>query len=402
MAVVCGGPRQRSARRTIRVAQFVRSFHIGGTEVQALELLRGLPHDDELHLAVTHEAGPLMEKVWALGHLPAVFSFHGSIKKPNTLFQVMRFARWLLHERIELVHSHDFYVTMIAVPAAKLAGVKVVVGRLDLAHFHTLAQRRALVALTRAADHVVANAEAIRRMLVLEESIPDSKITVIHNGIDFARFEQRRRARLEQPLPDVGEAPILVHVANMTHPVKRQEDLLEALAILASNGSPVHAFFVGDGARRSELEAMAARVGVATRAHFLGLRTDVPAILARATLGVLCSSAEGLSNAVVEGMAAGLPIVATRVGGNPDLISDGERGYLVPPYSPEAIAEAVRRVLADPARARRMGAEARAFVQRELTVQRLCERHDGLYRALLDGVPRAEASARQLSLGEPF
>lgn len=376
------------------MAQFVRSFHIGGTEVQGLELLRGLPHDDELHVAVTHEAGPLMEKVWALGHLPAVFSFHGSIKKPNTLVQVARFAAWLRRERIELVHAHDFYVTMIAVPAAKLAGVRVLVGRLDLAHFHTAAQRRALVACTRAADHVVANAEAIRRMLMLEEAIPHSKITVIHNGIDFGRFEQRRRGRLERPLPEVGGAPILVHVANMTHPVKRQEDLLEALAILVSKGSPVHVFLVGDGARRPELEALAARLGVASRAHFLGLRTDVPAILDRATLGVLCSSAEGLSNAVVEGMAAGLPMVVTRVGGNPDLISDGERGYLVPPYAPEALAEAVGRVLADPARARRMGAEARAFVQRELTVQRLCERHDALYRAILDGgaAPRASSS----------
>src|SRR5919106_2257388 len=339
MAVVCGNALPRAARRTIRVAQFVRSFHVGGTEVQALELLRGLPPDDELRVAVTHEAGPLIEKVWGLGHLPAVFSFRGSIKKPNTLMQVARFARWLRRERVELVHAHDFYVTMIAVPAAKLVGVKVLVGRLDLAHFHTAAQRRALVACTRAADHVVANAEAIRQMLMLEETIPASKITVIHNGLDVGRFEQRRRARLDGPLPDVGDAPIAVHVANMTHPVKRHEDLIEALAILVSNGSPAHLFLVGDGERRPELEALAERLGVMSRAHFLGLRTDVPAILSRATIGVLCSTAEGLSNAVVEGMAAGLPLVVTRVGGNPDLISDGERGLLVPPYAPEALAE---------------------------------------------------------------
>jgi glycosyltransferase involved in cell wall biosynthesis len=383
---------ERAARRTIRVAEFVRSFHIGGTEGQALELLRGLPPDTEPRIAVTHEAGPLMEEVWSLGHLPEVFSFHGSVKKPNTVLQIARLTHWLRRERVDLVHAHDFYVTMLAVPAAKLAGVKVLVGRLDLAHFHTTAQRRALVACTRAADHVVANAEAIRQMLVLEEAIPESKITVIRNGIDVGRFDQRRRGPLEAALPDVGAAPVLVHVANMTHPVKRQEDLLQALAILVSNGSPVHAFLVGDGERRPEIEALAVRLGVSKRAHFLGLRTDVPAILARATLGVLCSSAEGLSNAVAEGMAAGLPMVVTRVGGNLDLISDGERGFLVPPYAPEALAEAVARVLANPAQARWMGAAGRAFVERELTLQQLCERHDALYRAILDGAAAAGAS----------
>src|ERR671930_18536 len=130
---------------------------------------------------------------------------------------------------------------------------------------------------------------------------------------------------------------------------------------------------------------MAVRLGVAKRVHFLGIRKDVPAVLARATIGVLCSSAEGLSNAVIEGMAAGLPMVVTRVGGNPELIADGERGYVVPPYAPTALADAIRRVLADPMRARQMGISARQFVERELTLQQLCDRHDALYRSILQG-----------------
>jgi L-malate glycosyltransferase len=247
------------------------------------------------------------------------------------------------------------------------------------------------VACTRAADHVVANAAAIQRMLVHEEGIPSSKITVIHNGIDLGRFDRRMRGPLQAPLPDAGGAPVIVHVANMSHPVKRQDDLLHALAILSAEGSNVHAFLVGDGPRRPEIEAMALRLGVSGRAHFLGMRTDVPAILARATLGVLCSSAEGLSNAVIEGMAAGLPMIVTRVGGNPELVADGERGFVVPPYAPTALADAIRRVLANPTRARQMGASARQFVERELTLAQLCDRHDALYRTILDGQDQAAA-----------
>ena len=379
-------------RRTIRVAQFVRSFYIGGTEGQALELIRRLPRDDQLCVAVEQDAGQLVEQVWSLGHLPTVFSLHGSAKKPNTAYQIARLARWLRQEQVELLHAHDFYATLLGVPAAKLARVKVLVGRLDLAHFHGSAQRRALTAFTRAADHVVANAGAIQQMLISEEGIPASKISVIHNGIDLGRFDRRMRGPLEKPLPDVAGAPVIVQVANMAHPVKRQEDLLHALAILAAEGSDARAFLVGDGPRRAEIEAVAVRLGVAKRAHFLGTRTDVPAILARASVGVLCSSAEGLSNAVIEGMAASLPMVVTRVGGNPELIADGERGFVVPPYAPTALAEAIRKVLAKPAEARRRGAAARQFVERELTLQQLCDRHDALYRAVLEARAGAERS----------
>lgn len=370
-------------QRPIRMVEFVRSFHIGGTEGQALELIRGLPPHYEISVAVTHQAGPLLEQVWQLGHMPEEFSFHGSVKKPNTALQIARLAHWLKRKKIELVHAHDFYTAIIAVPAAKLAGVKVIVGRLDLAHFHSKTQRAALIAATRMADHVIANAEAIRRMLIREEGIPAARITLIHNGLDISRFDQQMRRELSAPLPEVGDAPVLVHVANMAHPVKRQEDLLEALYEVKRAGRLLHTFLVGDGVRREALERRASELGVTDRVHFLGHRSDVPAVLSRGTMGVLCSSHEGLSNAVIEGMAARLPMVVTNVGGNPDLILDGERGFVVPPKDPAALAKAFIALLDDPERGRAMGERARAWVERELTLTKLCDRHDALYRHVL-------------------
>ncbi|MGA9524147.1 MAG: glycosyltransferase [Myxococcaceae bacterium] len=362
------------------MVEFVRSFHLGGTEGQVVELLRGLPRDYEIRVAVTHDAGPLLEQVWQLGHFATEFSLKGSVGQLNTFVQIARIATWLRRNRIRLVHAHDFYTTLLAVPAAQLAKVPIVVGRLDLAHFHTPVQRQALITCTRAANHVIANADAIRQMLVKEEMIPPERISVIHNGLDLTRFDQRARERLRAPVPDIGDAPVVIHVANLAHPVKRQEDLLTALAILKQGGRMLRAWLVGDGPRRPEIQRMAQDLGVADRTHFLGQRTDVPALLVRATLGVLCSSSEGMSNSIIEGMAAGLPMVVTRVGGNPDLILDGERGYVVEAFRPAQLADAFIRMLDDPEQARHMAARARAFVEKELTLSHLCERHDQLYR----------------------
>ncbi|ATB40969.1 glycosyl transferase family 1 [Cystobacter fuscus] len=375
----------RMAQAPLRLVQFTKSFYFGGTEVQVVELLRGLPASYRVQVSVLDAVGPLMEPIRKMGITPEEFSLRGSLARPNTLAQVIRMARWLKQERVELVHVHDFYATVLAVPAAKLAGTKVIVGRLDLAHWHGRVRRALLRGLTQMADHVVGNAEAIRGMLVEEEGISPEKITVIPNGLDIVRFDQRRRAGLQAPLPDTHGAPVVVHVANMNHPVKRQEDLLRALALVRRAGHTLHAFLVGDGPRRPEMEKLAGSLGLADRVHFLKHRGDVPAIYERADFGVLCSSAEGMSNAVMEGMAAGLPMVVTNVGGNPELVADGERGLVVPPLRPEALGEAFLQLLGDRERGRRMGARARAFVERELSLTRMVRRHDALYRRVARG-----------------
>src|SRR3954469_6933628 len=164
----------------LNVCQFTKSFHLGGTEGQVLELLRGLQRRYQLRVGVLDEAGPLMEQVWKLGHPTRSFPLNGAMVRPNTAFQIARLAAWLKETRTDLLHVHDFTSTMVAVPAARLAGVKVVVGRLDLAHWHSPTRRRVLAGLTRSADAVVANADAIRRMLVQEEGVSPRLVHVIH------------------------------------------------------------------------------------------------------------------------------------------------------------------------------------------------------------------------------
>jgi L-malate glycosyltransferase len=367
----------------LRLVQFTRSFHLGGTGVQVLELLRGLSPRCHTQVCVLQAGGHLLQSVRELGHAPEAFPLHGSLVQANTGLQVARLARWLRRQQVELVHVHDFYSTVLAVPACRLAGVKVLVGRLDLAHWQGPARRAVHARLTRLADHVVANAEAIRTQLLTEEGLPPERVSVIPNGLDLSRFDARVAAGLQGPLPDLRGEPAVVHVANMSHPVKRQEDLLQALGVLQRQGTRLQALLVGDGARRPGLERLSAQLGLQAQVHFLGHRRDVPALCALARFGVLCSSAEGLSNAVMEGMAAGLPMVVTRVGGNPELVEDGLRGLVVEPGQPHQLARAFARLLADPALCRTLGAEARRFVQAELSLGQLVRRHEALYARVM-------------------
>jgi len=173
-----------------------------------------------------------------------------------------------------------------------------------------------------------ANAEAVKPMLIDEEHLPPEHMSVLPNGIDLARFDRARGAPLADPLANTQG-----RVANTTHPVKAQEDLFEAARLLAAERPA--------GRRRPALpmlEGMVDEMGIRPYVSFLGKRPDVPAILARSDLGVLCSHAEGLSNAIIEGMAAGLPMVVTAAGGSTDLVRNGESGYVVPVRSPPQLA----------------------------------------------------------------
>jgi glycosyltransferase involved in cell wall biosynthesis len=379
--------------RPLRIAQLVHNFLIGGGEVQLAALATGLSKDHRVYVGALEKAGPLLASVRDHGIEPEEFRLGRSLAHPKTLIEVRRIVRWLRRIGADVLHAHDFYTELLAVPAARLAGCKVVVGRLDLVHWHGKVRHAALAGITRLADHAVANAEAVRRLL-RTEGMPDARIAVIRNGIDLAAFDARSARAPEAALPPEG-GPVAVLVANLRHEVKRQEDFLEALALARAQAPGLQGWLVGEGQRKESLMLRAQELGLSGAAHFLGRRMDVPALLRRATLGVLCSSREGLSNAVIEGMAASLPMVVTDVGGNPELVRDGASGFVVPPQDPKALAGAMLRVLADGARARRMGAEGRSFVLRELTMDAMVSAHEALYRKL---VSPAGAEAARLAV----
>jgi glycosyltransferase involved in cell wall biosynthesis len=170
-------------------------------------------------------------------------------------------------------------------------------------------------------------------------------------------------------------------------PVKGHRTLVEAVARLPADFQDLRFLCAGEGPERDYLAGRIAELGLGDRVILLGHRLDVPAILARAQAACLCSSAEGLSNALMEAMASRLPVVATQVGGNPELVRDGENGSLVPYGDVEALARALAELLSAPEQAREMGLRGRRRVESELSMERMADGHGALYRRALGRAP---------------
>ncbi len=373
-------------REPARILIFQNRFLVGGQERQAL--LNVLTMDRTRFLPVVaclHLEGEHLDDLRAAGVQPVVFDIGRKMLRPRVALQVARLARFLRAERIALVHAQDIYTNALGLLAARAAGIPAVATRVDLGH-HVVGYRRPLTrAVCRAADRVLVNALCIRELVVREGVEPD-RVAVVRNGIDLAAQD---RAAEAEPSPPLTPGRWIACVANMHHPVKGQTDLLLAFRELLRSRPEARLALVGDGVRRPLLEQLAGELGIAARVAFLGCRTDVPAVLARAALAVSPSHAEGLSNAILEAMGRRLPVVATAVGGTPELVRDGANGCLVPPGSPAALARRMVEVLSSPARARRMGERGRRIVEREFDLAQMRLGYDALYDELLDyRVPR--------------
>jgi glycosyltransferase involved in cell wall biosynthesis len=356
----------------------ISCLRIGGGERQLVEHLREIDRARWRPLVACFErVGELLPPLLALGVDPFEFPLKGDLEQPNTAWQALRMARLVRREHIEIIHGYDFWGNLLAIAAARLAGRPVVVNQLDQGKHLSRLQRGGQKVARRLASRVVTNASALASEIVAEGT-PKTKVRVVPQGLDLPRFDALT-AREPEPALRPWTGPTVVVVANMQGPQKGHEDLIDA----ASRVPGVRFLLCGDGRHRPVLEARARDRGVADRVTFLGKRADVPAILARSSALCHPSHAEGLPNAVIEALAARRPVVATSVGGVPELVEPGWTGLLAPPGRPEALAGALRELLANPVRARAMGEAGRRSVERDYTVRRMAERHDALYEELL-------------------
>ena len=208
------------------------------------------------------------------------------------------------------------------------------------------------------------------------EKVPSRKIEVIRNGIDLEKFPFAERSSR-------GVRRRAIHVARISYAAKDQRTLLRAVRIVADAEPDFVIDIVGDGADRADLEAFCDELGLRAHVNFLGFRDDVHDLLSQTEFFVLSSVTEGVSITLLEAAANGLPIVATAVGGNSEVVVDGVSGLIVPPRSPEALAAAMLELLRDAPRACRMGRAGRQHVEENFNLRRTVARYQGLYESLL-------------------
>ncbi|SFI83547.1 Glycosyltransferase involved in cell wall bisynthesis [Streptosporangium canum] len=359
----------------------IGQLRVGGTEKQVFLLATGLFRSGVAVDVVTlHSDGPYRDALELAGVHVHNAGFTGMsmgpMALPRNLLAAVRLIRLIRRLRPDVLHAFLYHGYVIGAPIAWLARVPVVVaGRRSLSDFKRA--RRWVYALERVATrltrHVVANAVAVAEDTRRVEGIVPGKLSVIYNGLPESAFVPGTPARI------VTDLPVVCCVANLkTH--KGHRFLIEAVALLAARGTPCTLVLAGEGPERDALLRQAANLGVDLR--LLGLRRDIEALMNRASAVVLASLYEGMSNAVMEAMAAGKPIVATAVGGTRELLSG--RGLLVPPADPPALADALERVLRDPHLSASLGVAARAWAMDNLGVDSMIDRHLVLYRRLLE------------------
>ena len=378
-----------------RVLLFIESLELGGSERQCLELAHRLSRRGySVTVGCLRASGPL-RAVFAESHLPLVEFPVKSLLRPNALVQMARFVVYLRKNRFHAVHTNDLYSNLFGIPAAHLARVPVIVSsQRDLSHWwwYTPVRRKFLRLLQSSSDWILVNSEAIRRDLVTHDRMDPRKIRIVHNGVDAEKFTPRPSQRRWLFPQFSAKDRLVVMVANMHIEVKGHADLIRAAHLVAARNPDVRFLLVGDGEMRAEFERQAHAAGLDEVVHFLGKRTDVPMLLSGCDLGVLASRAEGLPNAILEYMAAGLAVVATRVGGVPEIIEDEVSGLLVPPGQPEALARAILRALSSDQLRARLAKAGRERALAKFDFERLVLEVSQLY----DGRPRPRGITGEL------
>lgn len=357
---------------------FTDSFAHGGTERQVVATLRILSREKyDLLLGCLKKRGPMLPIVEAMG-IPVVEFPITSLRRWSTFVIMRELARFLRRERVTLVHTFDYYTDIFAIPAARMAGVQVVLGSLrDPLFDHNALERTALALVSRMAHGIVANSSPAARTAGSRENVVVIPNVLYLSDYQFAESREELRARLRLP------TGLLVGVVAVLRPQKDHATFLRAVTLVAKSNPRAHFVLIGDGQDRAALEALSRELGIAERVTFAGDQKNVAEWLAALDIAVLPSVAESLPNAVLEAMACGLPVVATRVGGVPDLVVEGVTGWLVPPRDPPAMAGKILALLSDPSARQSMGAAGRARIEQEFAHERVKQRLEAFYDRLL-------------------
>lgn len=293
-------------------------------------------------------------------------------------------CRVLSRFRIQVLHTNSYVPGNYARLAAALMGVPLIVD-----HWHgftPFSRKRRLICrlLGRVTTLSLAVSCGVRDYLVAQCALDPSKVRVVANGVDLARIRDHRprpEVRRELGLPQ--ETKVVGLVARLDHWGKGHKEFFTALAGLKER-YPLQALIIGGGRREDEVRRLAADLGLKGVANFLGQRRDIPDLLSALDIFVLPSHQEGVSLALLEAMAAGLPVIATAVGGLPEVVRHEESGLLIPPRDPEALARALERLLSEPDLAGRLGAQARRDVEAHYSLERLGREINEIYGELLD------------------
>ena len=358
---------------------------VGGAEEMVLNLVRHLPPRYEPMVACIHEAGPIGEEIRRTGVPFEVLGLTPGLSRP---FDVLRLRDALNTFAPTIVHTFLLTGSLYGRFAAMMSGVPIVIGtEVNIYENKKPLHARIERWLMKGTDAVVASAESVKDHYVAQVGAEPAAVEVIYNAVDWAQLQATMtRGEFRKAAGVPLDAPVAGIIARLTEQ-KAHRVLFESMT--QAGLSAMHLIVVGDGELRDDLRSRAASLGIAGRVHFLGARRDLGNILSAIDIFAMPSYWEGLPLSMVLAMGAGLPVVASRVAGIPEVVRDRVSGLLVDPGDSEQLARALATLVADPALRLRLGDEARAFVTPLFGIDGYVASITALYDSLLAATGKA-------------
>lgn len=361
----------------MKIEMVLPALDAAGMEMVTIRLTRKLTmRGHDVGITCIEREGALAAELRRQGHKISVVPSPGWLSNiyPEAL------TSWFRELKPDVVHVHNSGWLKVA-KAARAAGVARVVHTLHglLDHEPTYAPLLKRWA-ARFTDVTIAVSEPLRRHLLNKAGLPPTSVWTVPNGIDTDTFSPGPRAlRLREALGLSSDALLVGHVARFA-PVKNHALLLEAFERVRCNAPEAVLLLIGDGPLRGRIEAQIDQLGLWSHVRLLGeLHENVPGLYRELDVFVLCSDAEGTSMSILEAMASGLPIIATSVGGSPDLLSSGSCGVLVPPREPELLAQMILSLLGNQPERSSLGAQARRRALSIYAEDKIVSLHEALY-----------------------
>jgi glycosyltransferase involved in cell wall biosynthesis len=380
-----------SGDRPLRVLHLVETLEVGGTEGQAAQTAL---HQRSIGYQVTvgclRAQGPLFKLLQGAGIPIAEFRKEKKLFSIQGIRQLLCLAVFLRRNRFDVLHAHDLMSNLLGVPAARLAGTPIVLSSRryeDLEWWSGKLRNWVAAAMYKLSTYVVVNSDSVCDLLVSREGIRRDKIRVLHNGIDIDQFGKARASKATALSAIRKHSMLVAVVANMYSPVKGHATLVTAASEVCRHFPDVGFVLIGDGDERSKLEHEVKAAGLEESFLFLGSRRDVPELLACCDISVLPSESEGFPNAILEAMAARLAVVATSVGGIPEIVENEVTGLLVVPRNSAALSTAILRLLKDQELRSRLADAGHRRVAECFSFDRLVSSLGALYKGVPESLP---------------
>jgi len=364
--------------KKIKILFVLDRIKYAGTQLHALELVERLNKDEFDSRACCLDGRDPYPGIMNLG-IKKIYGF-GGIKG------LMQLVRYIKREEFDIVHTFLFNEDILGVIAAHLAKAKVIItDRRGTGKFIHGARRHifAYRIINRWVGKIICVSNAVREIVKIKERVSDAKLITIYNGVDIEKFRIRKSpSQMKSSLGLKDDEFAVGIIANFSW-IKGHKDIIVAAKTVIKTLPNTKFIFIGDGALFKKCKKLTEDSGIDKNILFLGRRDDIPELLPIMDVAVNASYSEGMSNAILEAMAAGVPVVATAVDGNLETVVDGTTGILVPPKNPETMASAIIKILSDRKLARKMGDEAREVVKNKFTSEIMIKNTEDLYRDLL-------------------